>query len=468
MKQLKKFVSVITMFSLLGAFMCGCSNSEKTSGADGKIQITVGDWPTKEEPEYPIYEELKTKFEEKYPDIKVTTDEWGFHVNTFLQKAASGQLPSVYVTSFTEIKRIIDTGYAADVTTHMKGSGFDTKIREDVLDLISKEGNIYAVPAKTYAMGLYINMNLFEKAGLVNEDGTPKIPKTWEDVAEYSQIIREKTGQAGLVLPTMKNTGGWHFINIAWAYGANPQLMTKESDKWVADFSGEECTAALQYVKDLRWKYNAIPENALIEHNKAVEMFATDKAAMFLGTPGWNALTDTYGMDKDKIAMAGMPAGPAGKCTQMGGTLYVLKGGMTDEEVDACFKWLEFSGVSPNLTEDARVSMEEEYKANVEQNRVTGIKGFSMWKNGEDVEVEKYTNELIAKYKNVDEKLFADYESFADIEIIPEPPVNCQQLYAALDGCIQKVIAEESADPAELLKTAENDFQLNYLDGASF
>lgn len=465
---MKKIISMIMACSLVGAVVCGCSDNLKTVSQDEKIKITIGDWPTKEEPEYPIQEALKAKFEEKYPNIEISTDEWGFHVNTFLQKAASGQLPSVYVTSFTEIKRIIDTGYAADVTKHMQTSGFDSKMREDVLDIISKDGKIYAVPSNTYVMGLYINMNLFEKAGLINSDGTPKIPQTWEQVAEYSQIIREKTGQAGFVLPTMKNTGGWHFINMAWAYGANPELMNKEGDKWTADFSGAECTQALQFVKDLRWKYNAIPENALIEHSKAVEMFATDKAAMFLCTPGWNALTDTYGMDKDKIAMASMPAGPAGKCTQMGGTLYVLKGGMTDEEVDACFKWLEFSGVSPNLTDDAKASMEEEYKANVAQNRVTGIKRFSMWKDGEDVEVEKYTDALIKKYKNVDSKLFADYESFADIKIIPEPPVNCQQLYAALDGCIQKVIAEESADPAALLKSAENDFQLNYLDGVNF
>lgn len=468
MKYLKKVISVIAVCSLFGTLLCGCQNGGNTAESDGKIKITVGDWPTKEEPEYPIYEEMKANFEKKYPDIEVSTDEWGFHVNTFLQKAASGQLPSVYVTSFTEIKRIIDTGYAADVTTHMQESGFEQKMREDVLDLISKDGKIYAVPESTYAMGLYINMNLFKKAGLVNEDGTPKIPQTWEQVAEYSQIIREKTGQAGFVLPTMKNTGGWHFVNIAWAYGTNPQFMTKEGDKWVADFSGKECTEALQFVKDLKWKYNALPENALIEHNKAVEMFATDKAAMFLCTPEWHSFTDTYKMDKDSIAMASMPGGPAGKCTQMGGNLYVLKGGLTDEEIDACFKWLEFAGISPNVTDETKATMEDKYKTNVEQNRVTGVRKYSMWKSGEDVPVEKYTDELIAKYKNVDGKLFEDYESFDNVELIPEPPVNCQQLYAALDGCLQKVIADKSADPAELLKTAENDFQLNYLDGATF
>lgn len=467
MKKFKRIIALGLAVTLSCSLFAGCG--KKDEAKDGKVTITVGDWPTKEEPNYEIYQEMKEKFEKKYPNIKIKTDEWGYSVNSFLQKAASGQLPSIYVTSYTEIKRIIDTGYAADVTKHMKESGYADKLRDSIRDLISKDGKIYAVPSNAYVMGLYINMNLFKKAGLVNEDGTPKVPKTWEEVAEYSQIIRKKTGQAGFVLPTMGNCGGWHFMNIAWGHGVNKQFMNKKDGKWTTDFTSKEAIDALKYVQDLRWKYNAVPENALMDHNKMLELFATDQAAMFLAAPSWHQLTDAYAMDKDDIAVGSMPAGPAGKYTQMGGELRVLKGGLSEEEIDACFKWLDFTGVSTKLTEDSKESMEKEYIANADANRVAAIKTFSMWdEDGEIAEIEKYRLELIEKHRNTDKKLYADYEDFSKISIVPEPPINCQQLYAALDGCIQKVLSEKNADPEELLKKAASDFQTNYLDKAAY
>lgn len=42
-------------------------------------------------------------------------------------------------------------------------------------------------------MGLYINKPLFTKAGLVNEDGSVKVPQTYEELAEFAGIIKEKT-----------------------------------------------------------------------------------------------------------------------------------------------------------------------------------------------------------------------------------------------------------------------------------
>lgn len=466
MKKFKRIIALGLAVTLSCSLFAGCG--KKDEAKDGKVTISVGGWPTKTNPKYESYQEMKKEFEEKYPNIKIKTDEWGYSVNSFLQKAASGQLPSIYITSFTEIKRIIDTGYAADVTKHMKANGYSDKLKDNIRELISKDGKIYAVPTSAYAMGMYINMNLFKKAGLVNEDGTPKVPQTWEEVAEYSQIIRKKTGQAGLVLPTLNNCGGWHFMNIAWGHGVNKQFMTKKDGKWTADFSSKEAVAALKYVQDLRWKYDAIPENALMSHDKMLELFATDQAAMFMAAPSWHQLTDSYAMDKEDIAIGSMPAGPAGKYTQMGGELRVLKNGLSDAEIDACFKWLEFTGVSANLTEDAKKSMESEYKINTEENRVAAVKAFSMWKDGDVSEIEKYRNELIAKYRNTDEKLFADYEDFSKTNIVPEPPVNCQQLYAALDGCLQKVISDKNADPKKLLENAASDFQKNYLDKATY
>ena len=42
--------------------------------------------------------------------------------------------------------------------------------------------------------------------------------------------------------------------------------------------------------------------------------------------------------------------------------------------------------------------------------------------------------------------------------------MNSQELYKILDACIQSVLTDKNADPAELIKNANSDFQKNYLD----
>ena len=188
---------------------------------------------------------------------------------------------------------------------------------------------------------------------------------------------------------------------------------------------------------------------------------------MYLGTPAADVLRDlaSYGMDKSNLAVASMPEGPAGKFTQLGGNIRVLKKGLSDAQVDAIFKWFDFIGMSPNITDDSKKSREEVVKANSEAGQLVGVKTFSIWNQEGDVpDVQKFENELAEKYKNVDTKMFADYEDFDEVTCLPEPPVNCQQLYNILDGCIQSVLLDKNADPSEVLKKAQNDFQINYLD----
>jgi len=54
---------------------------------------------------------------------------------------------------------------------------------------------------------MYLNLELFEKAGLMNPDGTPKYPKTWDELAKFAKIIKDKTGSAGFCLLAKDNAG---------------------------------------------------------------------------------------------------------------------------------------------------------------------------------------------------------------------------------------------------------------------
>lgn len=438
----------------------GCSTDKAET--DGKVTISIGEWPDEETlpTRYAVYENYLQKMNEKYPNIEIVKDTYKYEFQSFLVRASAGQIPDMYNTYFTEIDKLVNAGYAADITEAMSTNGYDVAMNPDLLELVTRDGKIYALPYSTYAQGLTINRALFEQAGLVDEAGNVMVPETYDEVAQMAQQVKERTGQAGFVLPTTQNNGGWHFMNIAWSYGVD--FMEQVDGKWTATFNTPECAAALQYVKDLKWKYDVLPADALIDRGEMNNYIASDQAAMCFSNPPGDDFVQYGGMSKDNIAIASVPAGPAGRYAQMGGDVRMISPDATPEQIDAIFKWFEIVGDSPELTPDASEAME----ANLQQRNQDGFPvldqiPFKIWVNEDRIIAE---NTLNAKYMNINPANFEHYYAFKDVIINPEEPVETQSLYAVLDACIQEVLTNENADPAALIENAANEFQHNYLD----
>ncbi|MDD6484511.1 MAG: extracellular solute-binding protein [Clostridiales bacterium] len=462
----KKKTAVALTAVLVAASLVGCGGVNQTKNAESdKVQISVGEWPTENRPiEQEKYEGYLKTMNEKYPDIEVTPDEWAYDVQTFLPKASSGQLPTMYTCYLTETKKIINAGYSADITSILDELGYSEYLKKDIMDLCEKDGKFYGIPQDYYKMGLACNVELFKKAGLVDENGVPKFPQTWEEVAETAKTIKEKTGQPGFVLPTINNCGGWHFMNIAWSYGV--EFMKQDGNKWVATFDSPECVAALQFVKDLKWKYNALPDNTLIDNPEMQKLFAVDQGAMYMTIGADVALTETYGMPTDRFSFTKMPAGPKGRYSLMGGKTRMFSPDATQQQLDACFKWLDVAAnFRPALTDEEQNAYLEKTKSDLQTQKDQGYIVYSastgIWEiPGLTEKVEALGKEMA----NIDYKLVETSMDDSDVTVKPEEPMNCQDLYSILDSCIQAVLTDENADPAQLVKEANAAFQKNYLD----
>ena len=60
---------------------------------------------------------------------------------------------------------------------------------------VTKDGKIYGLPIDNWTMLFHINMDLFKKAGLVNADGTPKLPTSPEELLAQAKQFKDKTGK---------------------------------------------------------------------------------------------------------------------------------------------------------------------------------------------------------------------------------------------------------------------------------
>ena len=459
----KKFFNrtvTLLVAAVLMILPSGCSNQASNDSTEN-VTISIGRWPTSDRvKDLANFETIYDMMKEKYPNIEIIRDTWEYDVKTFLPKANSNQLPSLYNAYFTELGKIMDAGYAADITEYMEKYHYTENMNPNLLEMVTKDGKIYGVPKSPYMQGMGANKNLFAAAGLLNDDGTVKFPETYLELAETAKIIKQKTGKYGFGLASMNNQGGWYFMNIAWSFGV--EFMKEENGKWISTFDSPECVEALQYIKDLKWVYECLPDNAFLDRKELYKLMATDQLAMTFTVPPAGELFKEYGMEKSALSISKLPAGPKGKYSQVGGEALMISPNSTPEQIDAIFKWLECEGLSPEVTEETKAKWDANNKNNADQGQIVLPEiPFKVWTDGDRMRAEE---EIQKKYANVD---FADYAGYFDqtgILLKPEEPVAAQQLYSILDSCIQAVLTDKNADVAALIAKASSDFQINHLD----
>lgn len=463
-KRLVKAVGLMTAAALSVSILGACGKKAANDKDDqGRTILTVGLWPDREGTALTTIEDRKTRFEKDNPDVVIERDYWSFDRKTFYAKAAGGTLPTYFRAQFTEVEEMGRAGYAADLSESMKKYGYLDNINPAVLKCVTSNDKIVAVPSKTAIMGLSYNVDLFEKAGLMESDGTPKQPKDWNEVVEFAKQIKEKTGKSGFVLPTANNNGGWIFTSIAWSFGA--KFMEQQADgTWKATFNTPEAAEALQWVKDLKWKYDLLPANTLIDGEEWYRVFGTGNAGMSIMAGDYPNRVISYGMQPEQIGIMATPAGPKAHVTLLTGEIHAVSSKATDDQIDAAMRWIKTISTY-EATDEFKKNTEESIKQDLEDGKLVGIKVFSPWKN--DTSAVKYEHELIDKYANANPnhvRLYNEFVANCPIEIRPEEPMCCQELYSVLDNCIQEVLTNENADCAAVLEKANSDFQQNYLN----
>ena len=451
---MKKSIVVACMALALVSSVFAAS---KKKAKDAK-SIKLGIWPEDTlTADIAMHEQYVKTFKTFFPDITVVPAYYKYATDNFVPLASSGQLPTIYDTWFTEPQKIINQGFAKDITKEVKELGWDKKMNPGVRDLLSKNGKIYGVPRDAYALGLMINVDLFKKAGLVDKDGLPDYPKTWTDLAEKAKIIKEKTGAAGLCLLAKDNAGGWHFTNIAWDFGAVFEVQKK--GKWVAQIDTPEVAAAFQYVKDLKWKYDVLTADPTNEDwGTGFRSLGTGVAAMYIAAQdAVNQPTQVNGLPVTSLALEPLPAGPKGQYSLMGGTPYMFSPNATSEQVKACLKYLEIMGKSPSISNEAIAGMSAD-AANRMNEGIPVIPPFPAWS---DSALEAARDKAEKPYRNVDMRLYQNYYDMVQKSgnVKSEEPMCAQDLYAELTKVLQAVITDKNADIPSLLKKAQKNFQ---------
>ncbi|WP_049573129.1 ABC transporter substrate-binding protein [Nonomuraea sp. SBT364] len=424
----------------LSATACGSGEpAEPTAGGAAKVSITVACQPAKSAPkERQAWDDDVAAFMKAHPNVTVkSTDQQPcFDPKTFGPKLAGGQMETVFVVPVTNYDDVIAQGQAMDITQLTSEIKNWNDLRQDVRDLVTKDGKAYGVPNVHYGVGLVYNRKLFTEAGL--DPNTP--PTTWAEVREAAKKIAALgPGYVGYGEYSGGNTGGWHFTQAL--YGRGGSILTEDNKK--AAFNSPEGKAVLQTLHDMRWIDNSMGSKLLVDWESLMVAMGSGKTGMMLGAP--DVVTDVVGKFKGNVADYGITGFPEAKASLSGGEAYMINPKATPEEAKAGMQWIDFrfNTVGKGRFDYARG------KANGNPVGVPDNAVYGDSPTGQAIQADRVKNASLP---------VENYDPYvkASATIPPKAePLHAQEIYAILDVAMSGVLSDKDADIDKLLADAE-------------
>ncbi len=457
----KRILAVAVSLMLVLSLASGCQKTTTTtsSNPNAKITISVGMWPDPTDKDnVAMFQGFQKTFEAKYPNVTVKPDHYAYAVDTFAAAANAGTAPNVFETWYTEPQKLIKEGLVANITTEVQAIGWDKYMNADIKKLMSdSSGQIYGIPRDAYVLGLMLNLNLFSAAKLTNADGTAQYPKTFDELEQDAIKIKAATGKAGFCLLAKDGSGGWHFSNIAWNFGAS--LETEDANgNYTANFGSAQAVAAMTFVQKLKWTDNVLTADPTqVDWAGGFVQLGTGNAAMVIAANDAVAQpTTTNGLPVSDLALVPMPAGPGGQYGLMGGTPYMFSKQSTPAQITACLNWIVTIGKSPEVSDDSKAAMEQT-DANNKKAGTPNIYPVDAWTNPDLVSAERAA---VDDNANVNMADYNDYFTFINTTGSRhiEEPDDTQDMYSALTNVLQTVVTTKGADVQSLMDKASSDF----------
>ncbi|MEV5409979.1 extracellular solute-binding protein [Thermopolyspora sp. NPDC052614] len=441
----RRTVGLILMAGLgVSAAACGGDPAGTGGGGQGaqagaKVSITVACQPAKTAPENrKAWDDDVAEFQKAHPNVVVaSTDQQPcFDPKTFGPKLAGGQMETVFVVPVTNYNEVIGKRQALDITPYIGEIKNWNDLRQDVRDLVTKDGKVYGVPNVHYSVGLVYNRKLFTQAGL--DPDNP--PKTWAEVREAAKKIAALgPGHVGYGEYSGGNTGGWHFT--MQVYGRGGEMVTPDGKK--AAFNSPEGKAVLQNLYDMRWTDNSMGAKLYNGWEALMLAMGGGKVGMMLGAP--DVVTDVVQKFNGNYADYGITGFPEAKASLSGGEAYFINPKATPEQAKAGLQWIDFQF---NTVGKGRFN----FARGKQIGNPVGIPD-------NDVYGDSPTGKAIQEARQANAALpVSNYQPYVDASATIPPkmePPYAQELYAVLDVAMSAVLSRRDADIDKLLADAE-------------
>ncbi len=252
---LKRIIALV-LVATLSVSLVACSSSEETATEEGATTVDVSvldpNNPVTIEFWYAWTGAIEENNQEKAATFNETIGkDLGIIVEAYYQgdyydthsklQAAyrAGEAPAVSVMEIASTRQFAESGVIKDLSALIEQDSVDMDdFYSGLLENCEVNDSYYAVPFLRSTPIMYYNVDLFEAAGLGSEG-----PKTWDEMAEYSQIINTELGVAGMSVAAYD----WTFEAFMFEHGTS--ILNEEET--ATNLNSEEGKEIVTFFKDL-------------------------------------------------------------------------------------------------------------------------------------------------------------------------------------------------------------------------
>lgn len=369
-RQLKKICTVLTIGGLVCSVLAGCQGNKMTGGASGddteiqeaikkvvedKEEVNITFWTGTGEANFPYLQAMVDGFEKEYPNITVELTNQGpltDLMDKLTQNIVSKTTPTLSNINPSYFQEYIDSGAIVDMMPYYESKeiGLTDDEKEAIYPMyleeamsFGEEGTMYGFPTnKKTADVFFYNKTYFDEKGW-------EAPATWDEVEEYSKIIKEETGSPGFSYDVAYPESAFKMLSMQWGSA----YMTGEGE---ADIDNEASREAIEFYKENYDKgYFTMPsEMPSSGGNYSSDGFKAKECYMFVGAAAGApyAVPDAEaGQEEFEVGIAQIPQKDANnKLAFSKGEDYCIFSNATAEERVAAWLLIKYmSGDNANV-----------------------------------------------------------------------------------------------------------------------
>jgi multiple sugar transport system substrate-binding protein len=273
------------------------------------VKITVWSRGT---PQYlEAYRQLEKSFMQQYPNIKVEHALFADLESKLLITFMGDQASDLWIIDTITTGRWVYYNMAMEINRRKFSNA--KYIIPAAWETCVVGKRTYALPWSVQAQAMYYRADWLRRLRL-------KVPATWEEMVKVAVAFTTKdpdgngkddTYGIGVYGSTNRGYAYWTFQDWLWQAGGSVLKTSRQNGKWIANLDTPECKRALQFEKDLAFKYKVFQPGYNTADSAAVYGTFADGMTGMVFHAGYRIMEYRERLGK-RLGTALMPAGPQG------------------------------------------------------------------------------------------------------------------------------------------------------------
>ncbi|WP_027135714.1 ABC transporter substrate-binding protein [Geminicoccus roseus] len=285
-----------------------------------------------------IFETMEADFEQAHPevDIKLEDVSWDNLQQRLTTDIAGGTAPDIAIIGTRWLLDYAANDIAEPIDDYMTPE-FKAKFIDAFLEPSVIDGVTYGLPVAASARAMYYNKDLLEKAGVAEP------PKTWDELVQAAQAVKEKgEGAYGFGLQGKEIETDIYWYYALWTHGGE---LVVDGKSGIASDAGVQ---AAELYKSMIDQGLTQPSPTGSNRQDIESLFKQGRAAMILSGPWLRGQIASEAPDLN-YGLAGIPKGTTEATYGVTDTIMLFK---SSENKEMAWKFLEEAAFSEkNRTE---------------------------------------------------------------------------------------------------------------------